>query len=148
METSQNLTSGQLARRAGVNVETLRFYERRGLLPRPRRTLANYRAYSLDAVRRVQFIKRAQQLGFSLAEIQRLLSLKAHSRSDQADVCDFAQQKIDEIDGKIASLQKMRNVLASLIEECRKKAKFSSCVILSAFEGLCEEVCDATQERR
>jgi len=93
-----------MASQAGVNVQTLRYYERRGLLPAPARRESGYREYPSDAVRVVRFVKRAQELGFSLAEVETLLDLAAGG----PDSCDLAQelatQKIGELDAKIATL--------------------------------------------
>src|SRR5215470_7354960 len=101
----ERLTTGELAKRGGVNLETIRYYERRGLLPKPARSQSGYRAFSLDAVRRVRFIKQAQELGFSLKEIQELLALRIAPDSTQADVRARATRKIADIDAKIKKLR-------------------------------------------
>ena len=82
----EGLKVGEVAKKAGVNLQTIHYYERRGLLPQPPRTGSNYRAYPEDSVRRVQFVKRAQELGFTLKEIKELLSLRARPRARCADV--------------------------------------------------------------
>ena len=123
---------GRLAAQAGVNVQTLRYYERRGLLPRPPRTETNYRAYPEDAVVRVRFVKRAQELGFSLLEIKELLSLRAAPRARCADVLQRSKRKIQDIDDKIATLRRMRRALSKLMAECHGTLPVTKCPILEA----------------
>src|SRR5262245_52061246 len=94
----KTMTIGQVARLAGVGVETIRFYEREGLLTKPKRRPSGYRVFAPDAVGRIQFIKKAKQLGFSLKEIRDLLSLRVDSRATKADVKKHVDAKIDEID--------------------------------------------------
>src|SRR5262245_30250526 len=103
------------AREAGVNAQTLRYYERRGLLPRPARRRSGYREYSDDAVRIVRFIKRAQELGFSLDDIDELVRLRGVRRGDRHRVRAIAERKIDDIEQKIAQLQSMRRALRQLV---------------------------------
>lgn len=126
------LTIGELGEKANVNIETLRYYERRGLLPTPPRSAANYRLFPPDAVRVVRFIRRAQELGFSLKEIEELLSLRAAPEAQCTDVKKFAQEKIKDIDAKIATLQAIRNVLGVLLTECPGQAPAQYCPILEA----------------
>lgn len=128
------LTIGELGERAQVNIETVRYYERRGLLPSPPRTASNYRQYPPETVTIVRFIKRAQELGFSLKEIQELLSLRRIPGARCADVRDLAQGKIDDIDNKIRSLQALREALSSLLVECPGKAAITECPILEALD--------------
>lgn len=130
----ENLKIGEVARRAGVNLQTIHYYERRGLLPEPPRTPSNYRLYPEDTVRRVRFVKRAQELGFTLKEIEELLSLRASPRSRCADVRRRAQAKMDDIDGKIRALQGMRKALGKLIGECSGKGPVSECPILETLD--------------
>ena len=132
---AQALTIGELARRAGVNVQTIRYYERRGLLPEPRRTESNYRTYSGDTVRRVRFIKRAQQLGFALKEIQELLSLRASPRSRCAAVRRRSQAKLADIDEKIRSLEGMRGALSKLVRACSGHGPINECPILDSLDS-------------
>ena len=112
------LTVGRLARQAGVGVPTIRFYERRGLLPKPARRASGYRDYSPDTVRRVRFIRHAQELGFSLREVAELLSLSMDPRSSCADVRVRTAEKIADIDAKLTSLGRMRAALGDLINSC------------------------------
>src|SRR5262245_17628361 len=111
----------QVAQRAGVNAQTLRYYERRGLLPDPPCTASGYRAYGPEAVRIVRFVKRAQELGFSLTEIQMLL----HLADGGPEACDaarqLAEQKVADLDTKIATLNAMRSSLTRLIATCTRQ---------------------------
>src|ERR671919_881382 len=102
---------GEVAAEAGVNIQTLRYYERRGLLEEPRRTPSGYRQYSAETVRVVRFIKRAQELGFTLAEIQDLLRLREDRESSRAEVQAVARTKMEDIEGRIQSLRAMRRAL-------------------------------------
>lgn len=124
------LTIGELGTKAGVNIETLRYYERRGLLPEPPRSESNYRLYPLESVKIVRFIKRAQELGFTLKEIEELLSLRAIPEAQCADIQKLAKQKIQDIDTKINTLQAIRAALAILIAECPGQAPIQQCPIL------------------
>ncbi|RMH40478.1 MAG: MerR family transcriptional regulator [Deltaproteobacteria bacterium] len=127
------LTTGQVARAAGVHVETLRFYERRGLLPKPPRRRSGYRQYPPDAVRIVRFIKRAQRLGFTLDEIAELLALRDDDRRACSEVRGAAEHKIAEIDDKIRALRAMRRALAELVATCADgDASVRRCPILEA----------------
>ena len=126
------LTSSKLARAAGVNVETLRYYIRRGLLPEPPRRESGYRMYPPENVERLRFIKSAQELGFTLEEIQQLLSLRVDENATAGDVRRQAQEKVIQIDAKIAALQQMRDALAHLVEQCHGEGPTSDCPILDA----------------
>lgn len=135
MMTANTLTIGKLAARGGVNVQTIRYYERSGLLPEPRRATSGYRLYADDAVRRLNFIRQAQLLGFSLSEIQDLLSLRIESGTTCVDVRQRAGQKIDAIDSKIADLQRIKRALTKLVARCRGNGPTSECPILDALES-------------
>ena len=126
------LTSSKLAKAAGVNVETLRYYIRRGLLPEPPRRDSGYRMYPPENVERLRFIKSAQELGFTLEEIQQLLSLRVDENATAEDVRQQAQEKVTQIDAKIAALQQMRDALAHLVEQCHGEGPTSDCPILDA----------------
>jgi MerR family copper efflux transcriptional regulator len=128
------LTSGEVAERVKVHIETLRYYERRGLVASPPRSIANYRLYPEDAVRRVRFIKRAQELGFSLKEINELLSLRAAPAAGCAVVRAHAEAKIKDIDAKIGSLTAMKSGLAKLVAECSGEGPLTDCPILESIE--------------
>ena len=109
---------GEVAASAGVSVEALRYYEQRGLLPKPARTDAGYRQYSPEAVRVVRFIKHAQILGFTLADIADLLRLASSGRDNCHEVHDFAQTKIDDITVKVDRLSAIRDALNQLTTNC------------------------------
>jgi MerR family transcriptional regulator, copper efflux regulator len=129
------LTIGEAAKRARVHVETLRYYERRGLLVKPLRSKSNYRQYADDTVRRVRFIKAAQTLGFSLKEIRELLSLQAAPQANCADIRTRAETKITDLDAKIDLLIAMKHALSKLIEECLTDGPLTDCPILAALEN-------------
>jgi len=131
----QGLKVGEVAQRAGVNLQTVHYYERRGLLPKPPRTDSNYRAYPADAVLRVRFIKRAQDLGFTLKEIQELLSLRAAPRARCGDVRERAEAKVRDIDEKVRTLQAMRTALTKLVGECSGSGPVTKCPILEALDS-------------
>lgn len=125
-----------LADHAAVNVETIRYYHRRGLLRQPRRPPVGPRHYDDEAVRTVLFIKEAQSLGFSLDEIEELLSLRvSNSPAVCSRVCAKATAKIAEIDEKIEALQRMRRVLAELTTVCPGEGPAERCSILRALGG-------------
>lgn len=130
-----NLTIGQLAKKAHVNVETIRYYERRGLMPEPSRRQSGYRQYSQDAVARLQFIRRAKELGFSLTEISELFSLRVDPHTTCGDVKRHAQAKIADIEEKIESLVKMKLALVRLTASCRGRGPASECPILEALDS-------------
>lgn len=132
------LKVGEVAKRAGVNLQTVRYYERRGLLPRPPRTPANYRIYPVDTVLRVRFVKRAQELGFTLKEIQELLALRAAPKTRCADVRARAEAKVHDIDQRVRTLRAMRRALHNLIGECSGRGPVSRCPILEAIESEAE----------
>src|SRR5713226_8017111 len=114
MAQVEKLTVSRLARLGGVNLETIRYYERKGLLPKPPRTASGYRVFPADAARRLRFIKRAQDLGFSLAEIGELLSLRLSRRTTSADIRTRAESKISDIEAKIRTLESMKRTLRKL----------------------------------
>lgn len=128
-------TIGTVADRAAVNVETLRYYERRGLIPKPPRTAANYRVYPPDTVRRVRFVKHAQDLGFSLKEVRELLSLRAAPKTRCADVRQRAEAKMRAIDEKLRSLRAMRRALSGLVAECSGDGPVTACPILESLDS-------------
>ena len=129
-------TIGTVAQQAGVNIETLRYYERKGIVPKPPRTSSNYRLYSEETVRRVRFVKRAQELGFSLREIKELLALRATRGAKCQDVRRQALHKIEEIDEKMRALEAMKDVLRKLVKECAStRAPVSDCPILESLDS-------------
>src|SRR5579875_574828 len=130
-----NLTIGQVAKKAGVNVETIRYYERLGYIPKPPRPRSGYRQYSEETVNRIQFIKRAQKLGFTLKEISELLSLKVDSGNTCADVKRRAETKITDIEEKIHNLQGIKKALVRLVAMCRGKGPTGECPIIEVLEA-------------
>ena len=128
------LTIGQLARRAGVGVETIRFYERQGLLQEPPRKASGYRQYPEETVARVRFIRHAKQLGFSLREIGELLALRVDPAKSCADVKARAEGKMKDIDVRIGELRKMKRALQRLAAECSGRGPTSDCPILEHLE--------------
>ena len=131
------LTSGELARQAGVGVETVRFYEREGLLEAPARRESGYRQFGEDEVLRLRFIRRAKDLGFSLKEIKELLSLRRDEGTTCAQVKERVEAKIADIEAKIASLREMKAALAKVSKQCTGRGPTSECPILEALEGKC-----------
>ncbi|MEV6348550.1 heavy metal-responsive transcriptional regulator [Actinoplanes sp. NPDC051851] len=105
---------GELARAVGVGISTVRFYERRGLLEPSGRSGGNYRSYDDESVRRLRFIRRAQELGFTLGEIEQFLALPSVTDLDQHAVIDLVAGKLDEIDGRIRDLNRLRSALSTL----------------------------------
>jgi len=128
----RELTIGRLAAMAGVNVETIRYYQRRGLLEEPRKPMRGYRHYTSGAAERIRFIKRAQSLGFTLDEIAGLMPLEA------ADCCAetraLAAQKIALIERKLADLAAMRDTLTSLVDQCDVGKPEVKCPIIRVLE--------------
>lgn len=124
------LKSSALAELGGVNLQTIRFYEREGLLPIPPRLKSGYRVFPETAVHRVRFIKRAQELGFSLKEVRDLLSIQIDPAKDCLDVQRMAKAKVADIESKIGTLQSMRLVLSKLAEACPGCGPSSECPIL------------------
>lgn len=131
----ENLTIGQLAKRAHVNIETVRYYERRGLMPEPTRRESGYRQYSQDDVARLQFIKRAKELGFSLEEISELFSLRVDPQTTCGDVKSRAEAKIADIEEKIETLEEMKRALLKLTDRCRGRGPVTECPILEALDS-------------
>lgn len=129
------LTPGSLARQAGVNLQTIRYYERRGLLPTPPRTPAGYRQFPADALRRVRFIRQAQALGFTLKEIRALLDLRVRPGVGCADIRQRAREKIRDIQHKIEALRGMEEALVRLAGRCRGRGPAEECPILDALDA-------------
>jgi MerR family mercuric resistance operon transcriptional regulator len=129
----ERCTIGALARRAGVNVETIRYYQRRGLVPEPAKPLGGIRSYAPEHVQRLRFIKRAQQLGFTLEEIGELLSLEdgLHCR----EVEEIAGQKLAMVRERIAQLRTIESALATLIRKCSSNKGKLRCPLIAALES-------------
>lgn len=123
---------GQLAKHAGVAVDTVRYYERQGLLPKPQRQASGYRRYTQADVQRLSFIRRAKALGFTLEEITGLLELSARRGEDMAEVKQAAQSRLVAIESRIAELQRIRAGLQQLITDCPGHGELDACPILAA----------------
>lgn len=137
-DTEHSLSIGRVASLAGVGVDTIRFYERRGLLPPPQRRASGYRVYSETVVSRLEFIRRAKALGFSLEEITSLLHLQDHG-GPKAEVKAITHRKLEEIEAKLADLDRMREVLRNLNKECSGTGDVRGCPII---EALSDEAAD------
>jgi MerR family copper efflux transcriptional regulator len=131
----EGMTIGRLAREGQVNVETIRYYERRGLIPRPPRGSSGYRMFPPSAVQVVRFVRTAQALGFSLKEIKELLSLRIQPGRSCADVRERAEQKIAEVDEKIRTLRAMGKALMRLAGACSGRGPISECPILESLQA-------------
>jgi Hg(II)-responsive transcriptional regulator len=133
------LSIGQVADEAGVNVQTLRYYERRGILEEPKRSASGYREYSPDTVRVIRFIKRAQDLGFTLSQIEELLELRGLRPGKREAVRSLAAAKIRDIEEKVRDLESMKRALSVLVDSCTCKSGGLECPILEALEGAAPE---------
>lgn len=130
----ESFTIGQLAARTDVSVETIRYYERKGLLNQPLRPEAGYRRYTEDARRRLAFIRKAKVLGFRLSEIQELLDLNTGSNAACGNVEETANQTIRRIEEQIRSLGQMKQALRRLVAECHTGESNGDCPIIHALE--------------
>jgi len=126
---------GQVASAAGVGVETVRYYERKGLITQPPRFSRGVRRYPPETVQCIRFIRKAQTLGFSLKEIVELLQLRTDGSADCADIQRRARIKRDEVDAKIGHLQHIRQALDELITTCPGQGTLGSCSIIEALES-------------
>lgn len=133
-KTVNLLSIGQVARNTGVSVETVRFYEKQGLIEPPRRTAAGYRQYPPGTVRRVRFIQRAKDVGFTLKEIGELLALRRKPGTSCADVKLRATRKIELIDQRIRDLTEIRDALTRMAIKCSGRGALSDCPILEELE--------------
>jgi MerR family mercuric resistance operon transcriptional regulator len=128
------LTIGQVAKEAGVGVETLRYYEREGLVKEPPRRVSGYRQYPEDVVKRIHFIKRAQELGFSLKEIAELLALRVDPQTPSLEVKRRAEAKLADIERKVEELLRMKRALEQITQLCTGQGPISECPILDVLE--------------
>lgn len=129
MSASDQYTIGQLAKAAGVGVETIRYYQRRGLLAVPD-VSSGFRTYPFADAERIRFIKRAQELGFSLEEISHLLMLE--DSNDKPAIRDIASERLDQVRAKLADLKKMETMLTQLIDACASAPQQAQCPIIKA----------------
>ncbi|MDA1073360.1 MAG: heavy metal-responsive transcriptional regulator [Proteobacteria bacterium] len=134
--TAQPIRIGQVAQAADVGIDTIRFYERRGLLPEPPRSESGYRAYTPATITRLRFITRAKQLGFNLDEIKSLLALQKRG-GQKAEVKAMTHRKLEQVEAKIEALSRMRDVLQQLDNDCSGSGDLTGCPII---ESLCEGV--------
>src|SRR6266852_7011290 len=134
------LAISELAKRSQVNLQTIRYYEREGLLPKPRRLPSGYRVFSSEDVRRVRFIKQAQELGFSLKEIKELLALRVRPGTTCGDVRKRTAAKIANIDEKLRTLTAMKEALLRLYAACSGRGAVSACPILESLDSE-KEIC-------
>jgi len=131
----QAMNIGRLANLAGVNIDTIRYYEKQRLLPPATRTASGYRQYTRSDLERLRFILRSKDLGFTLTEIGDLLSLTADRESDMRGVKRKAEQRLEQVEQKIAELRRVRKGLRQLIEACPGKGELNTCPIVAALSG-------------
>lgn len=134
------LSIGQLAKATQVKIETIRYYERRGLIPEPPRRESGYRIYSQAHIKRLHFIKKAKGLGFTLKEILQLLSLKVNAKDTCAEFQNMAKKKVEDIDSKIVLLLGFKDMLNKLVALCCEKKSDDECPILEYLEASSEMV--------
>ncbi len=131
--TMKEMTRGEVAKKADVNPETLRYYERKELIPKPRRSDGGFRLYDASYVDRLRFIGRAKELGFTLAEIKELLNLRVDEEATCRDVKAQAEEKLDEVEQKIRDLEHIRDALSQLADACHGgEGPTGDCPILDA----------------
>ena len=130
----EQLTIGKVAKRAGVNIQTVLYYERIGLIKHRGRRESGYRIYSPDGITRIQFIKHSQELGFTLKEVSNLLKLKVSHRSHCGDVKKRAEAKISDVRSKVKKLKAIERVLSGLIKTCQIEEKTNDCPILQSLD--------------
>lgn len=128
------MTIGQVAKKTNVGIETIRFYERKGIIDKPPRTDSGYRQYPIETIDRIRFIKLAKELGFTLKDISELLELKISNKSSCGPVKRKAETKLTEIESKISDLQRIRKSLKKLVMNCGQGKKTGECPILEALE--------------
>lgn len=126
---------GHLAQRAAVPVDTVRYYERLGLIPQPERLPSGYRDYGEDDVRRLRFIRRGKALGFTLDEIRELIGLTASGTADRGAVRALAARRLDEVDRQLLVLQDVRATLGRLVEDCSGRGPVAGCPIIERILG-------------
>jgi Cu(I)-responsive transcriptional regulator len=135
------LTIGRLAKQVGLGIETVRFYERQGLIEPPPRTNSNYRVYPEEEVTRLKFIKRAKSLGFTLSEIKELLFIRHDPHATKADIKNRTLAKINDIQQKITDLTRIKTALEHLASSCDGHGSLEECPILKALDSENNEHC-------
>lgn len=131
----KNLTIGKIAKASGVNIDTIRYYERRDLIKPAQRSPSGYRLYSADSIRRVRFIKRAQGLGFTLTEIAQLLAFGTSPEATARDVLEMTEAKIREEQAKIEHLHQIQTALMKVAQDCPGEGPVKDCPIFRYFEA-------------
>lgn len=126
---------GEVARRTDVNKETVRYYEQRELIPKPDRRRSGYRIFTQRHIDQIKFIKRAQQLGFTLTEIKELLELRVNEDTSCSEIKEEARQKYQDVSEKIEDLRRIKETLTGLIDSCSEDGPIGDCPILEALEG-------------
>ena len=129
------LTIGQVAQKTGLGIETIRFYERKGLIDEPSRKESGYRQYDMGIIDRLLFIQQAKSLGFTLAEINELLSLKLKPETSSKAVRKIAEDRLADIEDRIKKLKRMQNTLKKLVRECSGQGPVHECPILEALDS-------------
>jgi len=147
LEEARTLTIGELASTVGVNVQTVRYYERRGLLPKPKRRASGYREYLVSDVARLEFIRRAQALGFTLSEIEQLLALRVDPRTTPEDVHRAVEEKIGAVEAKIEDLTRISGALRKMAASCHVHGPLGDCPFLEALESQDETALDLKKRR-
>lgn len=137
MNDSESITYkiGEAASLAAVNKETVRYYEKRELIPKPDRRRSGYRIFTQRHIDQIRFIKRAQELGFTLKEIKELLELRTNENTTCSQVKKEAKEKYQDVTGKIEDLQRIKETLVTLIKSCNEDGAINNCPILEALEG-------------
>lgn len=125
---------GQIAKKSGISIETIRYYEKEGLLEKPHRKESGYRQYNDNVIERLSFIQQAKSLGFTLAQINELLSLEVKQGTTSKDIKNIAQSKLVDIEEKIKMLKKMQKTLKELVTQCNGKGPVEKCPILNAIK--------------
>jgi len=133
------MTIGRLAKQAAVKHETVRYYEKRGLMPKPEKNASGYRLYSERDLARLQFIKRSQSLGFTLKEIDELLSLQGSDSATCQQVRNFTAEKLSDIEQRINELKRMKKALTSLAKSCTAEGPTTECPIIDAIESMSDD---------
>lgn len=127
-----SLSTGEVAKRAGVEYQTVLYYEKEGLIEEPPRAENGYRQYPPETVRRIRFIQRANQLGFSLEEVASMLELEAGTRKDCQDVQQFAESKLEEIQRRLAYYRRLEDLFQGILRQCEQTGHFESCPVVDA----------------
>lgn len=130
---SNRFTIGQVAKEANVNIATIRYYERNKLIDEPKRNGSGYRQYTLEDIGRIKFIKYSQELGFSLKEISRILSMRANNKLNCGVTISFFEKKIQEIEEKINNLNEMKSLLKNFMKSCKEDPSISECPIVEEY---------------